>query len=572
MNSSLKILIGPLIGNYFILIANARISLKPGETFNLSTIFCPKKEQLRSARLQIFTLTEKWEIELCGVGREAVLIISNSSVDFTDCIVGNSYDQKLIIKNVGDVNYPVSFSVDKEDSELEFFPTSITLQPFSEGHVNVAFTPMKDGKRNLLLIISSPYSLNKIPMYLHSGTAQLEFSSDLLDFGLFEKRERPNLVLKIKNVGTIKTGYSIRLKSKPSRLSIEPSKGLINPNESREIIIKNEKKNIAFFRELLEITSDLIDYAHIVSITGKCEEAILKHEEFGNVNMGICPALDTSVHILKICNYGKFPVTFEFRASYPVRVFPLTGQIYENEVIEISVFWNPSGSFELKSQILMITNIGQYHINVRGKSTFPELAILDSNLNFGVCALFRPYTKYLVFQNNGKVALNYKLINPSESNYSFPASVGSIQPKKEVMVPVIFTPTEQIKYSNRIVVECKGISNKEVLSIGAGGSFSWGLEPDTLRLEKISCRVRYALKFDICNMGDITLSAEFEFDLQSGSLSIQLPKVVTVGPNSTQTCQFHATCDEIGDFLGQINVITQEEILTLEITGKNYNS
>lgn len=65
----------------------ARVSIKPGDTFNLSIIFCPKKETLRSAKLEIYTLTEKWEIELCGVGREAVLIISNSSVDFTDWFV-----------------------------------------------------------------------------------------------------------------------------------------------------------------------------------------------------------------------------------------------------------------------------------------------------------------------------------------------------------------------------------------------------------------------------------------------------------------------------------------------------
>jgi hypothetical protein len=148
--------------------------------------------------------------------------------------------------------------------------------------------------------------------------------------------------------------------------------------------VKHIRNDVSQFIENLIITTDLIDYARTVEIRGHSEESILRPEEFSTVNMGVCPVLDVSVSKLKFNNYGKYPVTFEVKASYPLKVNPMSGTVPELGQGEISIMWNPSGAYELKSQLTMVTNIGSYIINVRGKSTFPDLRLLKSHIDFGM--------------------------------------------------------------------------------------------------------------------------------------------------------------------------------------------
>ncbi|KAJ1562456.1 hypothetical protein HK405_011862, partial [Cladochytrium tenue] len=170
----------------------SRISLFPGQTFNLALVFNPREESPAPGKLLVGTVAETWEIELVGLGREAVLIVSKIALEFSGCIIGNSYERKLGLKNVGDVNYPVTFKLEKENRDLSFIPNSLVINPFSESSVVVQYSPSKETRTTIVLTVVSPYSTHRIPIALHAGSVSLVFNTAVLDFGMFERVTRPS--------------------------------------------------------------------------------------------------------------------------------------------------------------------------------------------------------------------------------------------------------------------------------------------------------------------------------------------------------------------------------------------
>jgi hypothetical protein len=153
----------------------------------------------------IGTKNEKWDIELSGTGRESVLLISRASMEFNDCIVGNVYEQKISLKNVGDVNYPLEFET--EENSLSFNPPSVILSPFTEEHVSVMFRPIVEFKKHTKFVIKSHYSNNIIPVTLMSGIVDLEIIPKDIDFGVFEKSATPERKFTIRNIVLLYFNY-----------------------------------------------------------------------------------------------------------------------------------------------------------------------------------------------------------------------------------------------------------------------------------------------------------------------------------------------------------------------------
>lgn len=211
----------------------SRMSLSPGKQFMLPIVFRPNEETPASGRVVIGSDAETWEIELLGKGREAVLIVSKIAMDFRESIIGNSYEQKLGLKNVGDVNYPVEFHLDQELADVIFSPTSVLLQPFSENFVNLIYRPTREIRSTVNLIVSSPYSSHTIPVTFHAGYVILELSHTHLDFGMFEKSTQPSVILNVTNAGSVKTAYLIRSMSRPPLFQIKNSKGFARVQSPR---------------------------------------------------------------------------------------------------------------------------------------------------------------------------------------------------------------------------------------------------------------------------------------------------------------------------------------------------
>ncbi|KAJ3119950.1 hypothetical protein HK098_004999, partial [Nowakowskiella sp. JEL0407] len=558
-----------------------RISLFPGKSFNLPIVFNPHEESPHPGKLIVGTISETYEIELIGLGREAVLIVSKLALEFSECIIGNSYEQKLVLKNVGDVNYPVTFKLEKDFPDLEFIPPALVINPFSEMFVIVAYTPTRETKQSVMMTVSSPYSSHKIPLILHAGLAILEFSEQVLDFGMFERNTRPSVSLTVKNIGTVRTAYSIKDASRPSKFHIQNSRGMLYPQKQSEVIIAYNKREVCqFSNEKLLVRTDLIDKIYTIAITGQCEEAVLKPEEFSFLNVGVCPVLESSTKPLSFKNYGRFPLQFNIKVAYPLKVIPMSGTVLGGSTASINVIWNPSGGYELRTQITMQTNIGSFNITVRGKSALPELSIKSNHLDFGVCAIGFTYTEIVSILNKGKVPLNFTIPTIRDPCYSVSILKGSLYPKETAEVEVYFRPTSLGRFVTSLMIECKGINYKEVEIVGIGGQMKLEISPSVADIGQSPCNLCVMHTLTLTNMGDVTLEVNFaweeeEYDEQTDGetakkrlCSLALPTSVLIPPNRSVSCSYGVTAYVRGQFTTKLTVLTKEKNFYVPIKGQ----
>jgi hypothetical protein len=310
-----------------------RISLFPGKSYQLPLLFNPHEETPLPGKLTISTHSEVYEIELIGYGREAVLIVSKVALEFSECIIGNTYVQNFSLKNIGDVNYPVTFLPEKEFADLEFKPNSLVLGPFSENIVTATYSPSQSTKTTITLNITSPYSAHKLPVLLHAGLCQLSFSSIDLNFGMFERTTKPLIKVTMKNEGSVKTSFSIKDSTKPSIFSITPFKGLLLPGKSTEFTVTHIQHEVHQFNEKLMVTTDLVNKPYFLKVIGQCEETVLHPDEFCIMNLGICPVLEHTSKELIFTNYGMFPLDFQIKNTYPLKVTPTEGIVNGKEVL-----------------------------------------------------------------------------------------------------------------------------------------------------------------------------------------------------------------------------------------------
>jgi hypothetical protein len=460
----------------------SRISLFPGSSYELPLVFHPHEENPMAGTLIISTNSDNYEIELIGVGREAVLIVSKLAIEFQECLIGNSYEQKLGLKNIGDVNYPVICQLEKPFPDVTFNPSSITITPFSESFITVRYTPSQQTKTNITLILSSPYSTHRVPIMVHSGVAYLEFESSELDFGMFEKSTSPSVILRMKNVGTVKTSFLLKDKTKPQRFNIEPFRGILLPKKSIDITITHNLHEVSQFEEKISIKTDLIDKIYNIIVIGNCEETILHADEFLFMNLGMCPVLEPTTKSLHFKNYGKFPLKFTAPSVYPLKVAPVEGEIKGGETGTLYITWNPSGGYELRSQLSIETNIGRFPIHVRGKSLPPDLLISNLYLDFGICGEGHSYTQNFTLVNRGKVKLHYNIPQSRDPSFTCFVSGGVLEPKEEAVIDVIFTPKVLGKIATSLLIDCRGSHYKEILLNGIGGILDFRVSPHTINL------------------------------------------------------------------------------------------
>ena len=461
-----------------------RISLFPGKNYNLPLVFNPHEENPMPGTLSIGTVSESFEIELIGLGREAVLIVSKVALEFSECLIGNTYEQKVGLKNIGDVNYPVTCHLEKEFPDLSFFPSTLTINPFSENFVTITYKPSHQIKTTIVLTLQSPYSTHKVPVMVHAGIAFLDFVSEHLDFGMFERTTKPSITMTMKNSGTVKTNFYIKDAVKPSIFVIEPHKGVLQPKKSIDIKISHIKHEVSHFDENIVVRTDLLDKVYNIRVTGRCEETVLHENEFSLLNLGVCPVLEATTKPILFRNYGRFPLRFRIQSAYPLKVSPTEGEVPGGEVGSVFVTWSPSGGYELRTQLSLFTNIGKYQIFVRGKSMFPEIAVSTNNLDFGVCAVGYGYDQHFILENKGKVKLNYNIPLCKESSYVASFSQGSLEPKESKRIDVLFTPRTNGKLSGSLIVDVKGIHYKEILMSGIGGTMDTDIDPLAVDLGK----------------------------------------------------------------------------------------
>ncbi|KAJ3359643.1 hypothetical protein GGF32_009093 [Allomyces javanicus] len=549
-----------------------RVSIMPGQTYHLPLVFNPRSESPAPGKLLVGNSNEWYDIQLTGVGREAVLIVTKVILDFADCLIGNTYTQKLGLKNVGDVNYPVSFKLEAKDPLLEFIPSSMTIQPFSESTVQIVYKPAQELKLHTSLSIISPYSVNTVPVILHAGFARLTLSDERIDFGMFEKSTRPSRAFTIRNTGSVNIAYSVRQNTKPHLFQLTNPKGTIPAGKEVVIVASYVQAKVGHFAETLVIKTELQSAQYAIKILGQCEEAIVKYDEFQVLNMGTCPVLEATSKPLTITNYGKFPLKYQIKNAYPIKIMKAAGEVPGESTEKIMVVWNPSGGYELRTQLHLVTNVGTFQIIVRGKASFPELVLQNNYFDFGVCAVGSIYTETLELFNKGKVALHWSIPNVRDC-YSVSCAQGTLGPKEGKNVLITFRPTAVGRYGSSFIIESKGLNFKEVALIGVGGVMVVDI-PSNVEIGQCPCDHPILKSFVITNRGDVPLHASFDTPPPTSADSslgtcplVSLPPSMVVGPGKAAKVHFSIKATIVGPLETRLLVKTRERSYTVHMRG-----
>jgi hypothetical protein len=416
------------------------------------------------------------------------------------------------------------------------------------------------------MTIASPYSTHKVPISLHSGFCRIDFGPETLDFGLFEKSTKPTKTLTLINSGTVKSSFSLKDIIKPALFHIVPAKGSLLPNASIDVTVTHVKHEVASFEEHLIMKTDLADKLYKIPVMGRCEETLLKPQEFSMINLGICPVLDQSSKMLEFKNYGKFPLVFDIKCAYPLKVSPLSGQVEGNEKGVVQISWNPSGAYELRSQMTLVTNVGKYHVLVRGKSIFPELYISTSYIDFGVCAKNYPYKEKFTVENRGKVPLKFNIPPCKDSNFSLSITNAQLAPKETQCVEIMFMPNSLGKITSNLLIECKGIHYKEIILVGHGGDLNLEYMPQSISLGRCPFELPVHQIVHFNNLGDVAQHIEFT-KMDNQNVKVQVPDPFVVQPNRTAKCQISFGALQVGHFEFELCFKTRESKYTIPITG-----
>ncbi|ORX60056.1 hypothetical protein BCR36DRAFT_342347 [Piromyces finnis] len=546
------------------------ISIHPNQKFNLELMFYPKEENPPTGKLIVSSKNESWEIELKGSGKESVIIFSKQNLSFENCIIGNSYEQKLILKNIGDVNYPISFTTDYKNNDFSFSPENLVISPYNEKEVIVTYTPTVIDNASINMTVESPYSVNEIPIKFSSGTVKLEFNLKDLDYGIYEKSMKPSKVLKIKNCGTLKTSFVILEKDLKSMIRLSSSKGSIKAGESTDVKVSLINNEVGKIESKIIIYTDLLTDEYCIDIHGLCEESILNPEEFKFIDMGINPTNSQIVKPLILRNYGKYPLTYSIGYSYPLKLSRKMGVIDGEDENIINVIWIPNSSYDLRTTISLETNIGNYCIFVRGKSAFPEITINRLYIDYGIRAIGRVHKETIELCNNGIVPLKWNAyqsrINP---NFLISQSSGSLLVKEKITLDLFFKPSVNTKISSNYIIECKGRTYKEINMVGIGGRVNIDISPKDFNIGPCPCNNSKVYNFTIYNSSDMPLDLKFENEAID-NVDIYLPNELHLNVKEKKLTKIVILPKVIGNFETTISIISKNKIFKYPISGCGY--
>ncbi|ORX82562.1 hypothetical protein BCR32DRAFT_292578 [Anaeromyces robustus] len=547
------------------------ISIYPNQKYNLELMFYPKEENPPSGKLIIGTQYDSWEIELVGCGKESVIIFSKQELQFENCIIGNSYEQKVILKNIGDVNYPLSLISDENDkNDIKCSPENLVIKPYMEKEISVIYTPTIIENGLIHLKVESPYSVNLIPISINSGTVKLEFNMTELDYGIFEKNTRPCKILKIKNEGTLKTSFIIIEQDLKSLVRLSAAKGFIHPGAVTDIKVSLINNEIGKIETKLLIYTDLLSDEYRINITGVCEESIVNPEEFKIIEMGTNPTNTQVIRPLVIRNYGKFPLTYKINYSYPIKLSKKMGVVNGEDEHIVNVIWIPNGSYDLRSNLNMETNIGNFGILIRGKSSYPEISLSKLYIDYGVRAVSLTHTVSVELSNNGIVPLKWTAYQ-SRTNSIFVISKdsGSLDVKEKTVLDISFKPTTNTKYSSGFIIECKGRSYKELNVVGIGGLVNIELTPNEFNLGQCPCFNSKEYYFTIFNTSDLPLDLKFEYEAMENAIII-LPESINLKIKEKKSCKIMILPKAEGNFKTTLSIITITKIFKYPVSGCGY--
>jgi hypothetical protein len=186
-------------------------TLNPNQSTNISVIFSPQSEGVKSAVLEIETNSGTLNVTIEGNGTPQpmpIISLNNTSLDFEDVTVSVEKDLTLVISNTGTADLVIdnfNFNgTNASEFSVQNAVTPLTIVSGADLSVTIRFIPVSEGAKSAVLVIDSNVadaSVNLTGTGIAPAAPVMEFSESPISFGNVEVGQELSKNITISNTG-----------------------------------------------------------------------------------------------------------------------------------------------------------------------------------------------------------------------------------------------------------------------------------------------------------------------------------------------------------------------------------
>jgi hypothetical protein len=425
----------------FSITPNLPIILTRFESDTVAVAFTPVSDGLKSAQLNIFSNDPDENpvtVSLSGTGISPNIVISPTSVDFGEVVLGQSAIQTILIENTGSAPLEIFETSLSGTDSAEFAIVnggSITIPPSANYNLQVSFTPQTLGNKSASVTIFSNDADQpgiSIPLSATArGIPDITVIPLTIDFGVVPVGQSALGTFLVTNDGNdVLTGLS-EIVGNTVDFSFEFGGGNFNlaPGDTNTIGVRFEPHQLGMLFTVLKITSNDPDEAIVpVTIFGTSVIARIQVDPL-QVNFGNVPIDTSATETVNITNTGTYPFTVSATEltgtnatnfSLPGLQAPFT--VDPNETKQIDVRFSPQ-TLGTKSATLQILtdafNADTVTVTLSGTGVGePDIDVSPLALDFGNTLVGDTTNSFAIINNVGELELFINSIAISGANAS----------------------------------------------------------------------------------------------------------------------------------------------------------
>jgi WD40 repeat protein len=301
-------------------------TIQPNETKTMDLRFRPSDAGRTSGTLEFHYngVGSPLIVQLFGEGVKKYPLIQTQIENFSDLFCYNEETKELKISNMkGASNLAIKSIKILGSNSTEFelnalFP--LIIEPDSIISIPITFKPQTPGyKFANIEIISNAFTdtVISIPLTARKENVDFTLSTTEVFLGNLKYLESTEKIVKIKNVGTVQTSYTV---SVTGNLKISDTFFTLLPNEEKEITI-SYSKNVDDFEvdEILTIQDNTCNFAKYVKITGltftaKAQLKTIEKDGYPGDEIKVPIILDNEEY-LQLAEVGTIDVEMEFNPT-----------------------------------------------------------------------------------------------------------------------------------------------------------------------------------------------------------------------------------------------------------------
>ena len=452
-----------------------------------------------------------WNIDDISLsGDTDVAIEVTELVNYGDVILSSSTANDIIIKNVGiqdlvitNIDYPTDFSGENYTGTLASGATKT---------ISVSFNPteIKD-YQDTLKVVSNAATGNYYAVFTGLGQgAQIRVRNTMAFGDVFVDSTSVHSIYVVNegNKDLNVTGIN------HGNIAFSGSwSGIINPNDSVEVIISFTPTDAVGYSNTMTVSSDAVVGTGSASFTGtgilpirsiSLDRTII---DFGNVTTGL-----TSTEGIFIKNEGNVDLTVSgvthsntaFSGSW-------SGVINPNDSVKVNLEFAPSSAGDFTDNLAIMSDAlsgtSTAQLNGFGVANISKIGLSSVFIEFDSVRMDSTGLKDLYIKNEGNVDLTVSGVTHSNTAFSGSWS-GVINPNDSVKVNLEFAPGSAGDFTDSLTIMSdvlSGTSTAQLNGFGVANSSKIQLSEEMIEFDVIRVSTEGYATLEVKNLGNISL-------------------------------------------------------------------